>query len=112
MLVVWPAAFWHEVTTVHEVCAEHGELLDVGPVGAAPADGEHAPLLSASSDEAAHEPCPFLTLAQPSSAAPEARAAGEPMFARPALAVLPSAERQLSVPILSLAPKHSPPALA
>lgn len=115
-LLVWPASFWHEATTVHEVCAEHGELVDVAGADRA-SSTEHTgePVLRQADSrdhEAGHEHCPFVALGQPSSSAPEARATGVRMLEQPAFLALPGAERWLSVPILSQAPKHSPPAIA
>jgi len=113
-LLVWPAAFWHEVTTVHEVCPEHGEILDVSGVFVAPSAGaELGPRWTATKARGEqHTVCAFVTLAQPSSPAPAARDAGVFLVEAPAIAPHASGTRQLSVPLLCLAPKHSPPALA
>lgn len=112
VLGVWPAAFWHEATTVHEVCAEHGELVDVSGLEGAPGEGAgEEPLWGEPEEhEGEHEHCPFVTLGQPSSPAPAVRDAGARLDE--AVAALPqwSRARRVSVPILLQAPKQSPPA--
>jgi hypothetical protein len=114
VLLIWPAAFLHEATTVHAVCPEHGERLDVAKSGALPAsvpagpeeEGEH---FGDGDETGAHEECPFVLLAQPTSAeshAPEWRAE---LRETHAVDVRAAEQRHSSVPLLLLAPKQSPP---
>jgi hypothetical protein len=111
ILLVWPMASWHESTTVHAICPEHGERLDVStdaPSGAAPAD-EHDAEGAGNDAEDAHEECPFVLLAQPTSSdcgAPQWRI--EPLEPRTHVTSV-AHEAHRSTPLLLLAPKQSPP---
>jgi hypothetical protein len=112
VLLVWPAASWHESTTVHAICPEHGERLDVAstdaPSGAAPTD-EHDAEGAGNGAEGAHEECPFVLLAQPTSSdcgAPQWRI--EALEPRAHVASV-AHEAHRSTPLLLLAPKQSPP---
>ncbi|MEQ1892926.1 MAG: hypothetical protein ABL998_10315 [Planctomycetota bacterium] len=109
LCLVWPLASWHELTTSHEVCAEHGELLDVGSGAQAPDEAdEDGPRYLAGSDET-HDPCQFAPLAQPATGSLR-----EPVFAqvRAVEFVVSSpleAPRAPGFPRYLLAPKQSPP---
>lgn len=110
-LLVMPVASWHEATTVHEICAEHGEVLDVAAPLEHAEDAEAAgPQWSASDEEhGEHELCPFLQLGQPTSPPPETPlGAGRPVETAVATPRVEHA-RHASVPLLCLAPKQSPP---
>ncbi|NOT30776.1 MAG: hypothetical protein HOP15_10060 [Planctomycetes bacterium] len=111
VLGVWPAAFWHEATTVHEVCAKHGELVDVSGPEDAPSEGAgEGPLWGEPEEhEGQHEHCPFVTLGQPSPPAPAVRDVGVRLDEAAAVPPQWSQARRGSVPILRLAPKQSPP---
>jgi hypothetical protein len=112
---VWPSVLLHEATTFHAVCPEHGELLDVE---FAPGGSDHGPdepgvrLSAAENEEGAHELCPFVVLGQPASPAqdvPCGRILGEEPLGPVEIA---REFRFQSIPILRLAPKQSPPAIA
>jgi hypothetical protein len=108
--LVGPSALWHEATTVHAVCPDHGEILDAGhdvPVSAAPVDGPS--WTQEESGEGAHEECAFVALSQPSSPTSAPPPAG--VFLQEAGgADAPGSEvRFVSIPLLLLAPKQSPP---
>lgn len=110
-LLVLPVASWHDVTTLHEVCPEHGETLDVAVLpGAAEQPSDEGPRWSAGeAGHGTHDVCPFVQLGQPSSPAPEvelARALPRPARVEAALA---HCERHAPIPVLLLAPKQSPP---
>lgn len=110
---MWPAAFWHEASTVHAVCPEHGERLDVSaPAEHAHDEDESGPRWTAGAEAEHHDTCPFVALAQPSSHAPEARDAGVHLSEERGACPAARCERRSSVPLLSLAPKHSPPVIA
>jgi hypothetical protein len=108
---VWPAAFWHEATTVHVVCAEHGELVDVPAPGCASNESDElgADLDAQAPEEHGHDHCPFVTLGQPSEPAPVARAAGVRLVEVAGVCPPGGQTRRVSVPILLQAPKQSPP---
>lgn len=112
---VWPSILLHEATTFHAICPEHGELLDVE---FAHADSDHGPedpgvrLSAAESENDAHELCPFVVLGQPASPAYDVPC-GRILGKEPLVPVEVAREfRFQSIPILSLAPKQSPPAIA
>jgi len=106
LVSVWPLAAWHELTTTHAVCAEHGEVLDVAQGGEG--ELEDGPrIVELDFDE--HDPCAFAPLAQPAGAASGApRVHVEPIRvgAETAPAVAPRAP---AYPRYLLAPKQSPP---
>jgi hypothetical protein len=110
-LLVLPVASWHEATTLHEVCPEHGETLDVtAPRGDHAPTTEGEPCLSAAEGEhAEHELCPYVPLGQPSSQAPEARLAEVRLPETRHEVARAHHARHASIPLLLLAPKQSPP---
>jgi len=108
----------HELFEPHAVCAEHGELVErPGAAGAADEHGAQDPASGprvAKSDprSSAHEHCPFALLGRSTTSPFEGLrlvVLGAPPEAAGAEA---SAEPARSIPLLSLAPKHSPPGLA
>jgi hypothetical protein len=103
---VWPLSRWHELTTTHEVCAEHGEVLDVGSSLEQELGDE--PIL-VERDESDHDPCAFAPLAQPN----EAGGGAPRIVAEPVLVGLgagrPETPRAEIFPRYLLAPKQSPP---
>jgi hypothetical protein len=110
VLLVWPAVSWHESTTVHAICPEHGERLDVTSTDAPSGSADAHDADGAGNDaEGAHEECPFVLLAQPTSSdcgAPQWRA--EPLEVRTHVTSV-AHEAHRSTPLLLLAPKQSPP---
>lgn len=113
-LVVWPAALLHEATTLHEICPEHGEILDVAKSSPVPDEthGGEPGWTSSGQTDGHHELCPFLTLGQPSSPLPQVRVSGVRLLETAIVSSGVREARILSIPILLLAPKHSPPAIA
>jgi len=113
-LFAWQAGAWHDATTVHRVCAEHGEVLDAGARASAershPEERPQGPAWSAGLEREEHAACPLVVLGQPASTAPEPVAgAGRPC--QPGPAPLRGIETpRSSIPLLLLAPKQSPPA--
>ena len=108
-VIAWPTTRIHEATVQHAVCEEHGEIIDVAADAqtAGVEDGER--WKSTASDEGGHEHCPFLALGQPGEPAAgvalrEARLAAEGDSVPPS-----SEDRFVTVPLLCLAPKQSPP---
>lgn len=106
LVSVWPLAVWHELTTMHAVCSEHGEVLDVAlRAEGEPEDGPR--LIDLDYDE--HDPCAFASLAQPAGdggGGPGVRIealVGRGQAAWPAFVRAPAYPRYL------LAPKQSPP---
>jgi len=103
---MWPLAAWHEFTTTHAVCAEHGERLDVAHgATSTPHDGP----VVADLESNGHDQCPFAPLAQPAEddgrapRAPVMACIVGPMFVRA------DAPRAPTFPLYLLAPKQSPP---
>lgn len=110
-LLVLPVASWHEVTTVHEVCPEHGETLDVAAAPGAPAaPSDEGPRWSpGDAGHGAHDVCPFVQLGQPSTPAPEVALAPTRPCAPKAEVAPAHRERHAPISVLLLAPKQSPP---
>lgn len=106
LVSVWPLAAWHELTTTHAVCAEHGEVLDVAQGGEG--ELEDGPrLVELDFDE--HDPCAFAPLAQPAGGAGGApRLQAGPQLVRCEVART-EPPRPEAFPRYLLAPKHSPP---
>ena len=108
LCLLWPLASWHELTTRHEVCPEHGERLDVAHDAAGGLD-EDGPRVTGEDEDEGHDVCPFTPLAQP--------AEGEPRFVLPEVVELARLEPATRVPAVRvpafprylLAPKQSPP---
>jgi hypothetical protein len=109
-MVVLPVASWHEVTTVHEVCPEHGETLDVAAAPGCEPSSEGGPRWT-TPDEAhgTHDVCPFLQLGQPSTTLSEPVLARALPLASRSEVSLAHRERHAPIPVLLLAPKQSPP---
>ena len=109
-LFAWPATRVHEATAEHAVCAEHGEVVDVGAGdahGPTSEEGERWRAQEEHEDEHGH--CPFLLLGQPGDGPREAQPPCSLRVER-ARATNPGSEVRLaSVPLLCLAPKQSPP---
>ncbi len=106
---LWPAL--HNALFTHAVCAEHGELVHV----AAHADrtdvaaGETTAISPLDADDA-HEHCQLPPGTRELAAEPGERATLLDASAEPsATTFVESDERSLSIPILALAPKQSPP---
>lgn len=107
----------HEALVPHAICAEHGEPIEVSP--GALREAAHLPWESGLRVEAAgaadetHEHCEIALLegtkglfdALPSPGAPAIVAL---RAAQPA----PAARAETSIPLVLLAPKHSPPRIA
>lgn len=106
LVSVWPLAAWHELTTTHAVCTEHGELLDIARGGEG--ELEDGPrLVELDFDE--HDPCAFAALAQPAGealGAPRPQAGPQLLRSEVARTEPPRSE---AFPRYLLAPKHSPP---
>lgn len=108
LCLLWPLASWHELTTRHEVCSEHGERLDVAHDTADGPDEDGLRVTGEDEDDG-HDECPFTPLAQPAD--------GEPRFVLPEVVELAhlepatpvSAARVPAFPRYLLAPKQSPP---
>jgi hypothetical protein len=71
-LLHWPWAVWHEVNTRHEVCAEHGERIEIGSCveygqPAVEEDGEDCAQVAPEvpPGTSGHDHCAFGDLAQP-----------------------------------------------
>jgi hypothetical protein len=114
-LVAQLAGFLHLALERHAVCADHGELVHADPGDAHASEGvgavsERGPSLAGGSEGTQHAHCGTLPAIQPKHAAsgPSFRAA--PALCEPCGHATPKATARSSVPILSLAPKHSPPA--
>jgi hypothetical protein len=111
-LFVGPLLLVHDTTQLHEVCHEHGEVVDVTAQSRAQAPRhEDRPRWDAARDsEAHHDHCLLATLVQPSGEALHLRAWGESRVEAAVPAKTPGSEvRLVSVPLLCLAPKQSPP---
>ena len=115
LLVVGFAGRLHEALVPHVLCAEHGESVEL-PSGASTCTAgsdarEH--IDSSKGHARGHEHCDLALLGRtknllPTHIAPVARSASdsrEPLTRT-------SASHESSVPLLLLAPKHSPPAIA
>lgn len=103
---VWPLHAWHGLTTVHAVCAEHGELLDL------PLAAEHEPedglrLNGLEGEE--HDACAFAPLAQPAGDGSPRPCLERVLVPVPLDARGPETPRAPTVPRYLLAPKQSPP---
>jgi hypothetical protein len=110
--VAWPTAQWHEATTRHEVCAEHGEVLDRPLASAERTQEEGVPVYSEESDAEAHEACPYLPLFQPTVSESAARLVWALVDAVLPVACTGRAAPERPIAILFLAPKQSPPSAA
>lgn len=109
--LVWPSALLHEATTLHAVCPEHGELLDVEAHDST-AHGDEAAglrLVAPGGEDGGHELCPFVALGQPAAPSGEVPLRASRFPGSAALAEAGSEHRFQSIPILCLAPKQSPP---
>jgi hypothetical protein len=107
LVSVWPLAAWHELTTTHAVCAEHGEVLDVAHGGEGELEDGRPRLVDLDFDE--HDPCAFAPLAQPAGGpggAPLPRCEAQPLCSA---AARPEVPRAPAFPRYLLAPKQSPP---
>jgi hypothetical protein len=111
----------HEVLVRHAICAEHGELIELSGAVRTSSEAEvrsadtprSSTVGAASDDQAGHEHCPVAFLAKgrtslqldvlPEACSEVGCVAG---------VVAPADREQGSVPLLLLAPKHSPPGLA
>lgn len=111
----WFAHAWHDSTAHHEICADHGELVEASAapecdVASHQGLGEHGVALTATHpNDAHHEHCAFVALTQPSVPLDtRAFAAIEwetsPLHGVPDAAVPSRDERRFL-----LAPKQSPP---
>lgn len=105
---LWPLASWHELTTPHAVCPEHGERLDLAH-DEERADRHDGPRLVAPNDGHAHEECAFTPLAQPAEGEPPAWFLGGEVLAEASPDPEPVAVRSEARPRYLLAPKQSPP---
>jgi hypothetical protein len=109
----------HFLLVPHTICAEHGELLELGEEGAAHAaasrehraDGDRQPRAASPEAVAAHEHCQVLARGQREQALPQGSFVALVPVAPPQAACIfgtPAAlARALSA--LTLAPKTSPP---
>jgi len=107
LCVLWPLASWHELTTRHEVCPEHGERLDVAH--GAPADTGDGPRVDGQEEEDGHEECAFSPLAQPADGQRHAVVPEGLALAGLVPTVRVEVPRAPTFPRYLLAPKQSPP---
>ncbi len=110
-LLVLPVASWHDLTTFHEVCSEHGETLDVAavPEGSEPPCDSGPQWSKQEGDHGTHDVCPFVQLGQPSTPVSEVVLARTLHSAARVEASLVLRERHAPIQVLFLAPKQSPP---
>jgi len=101
------ARFLHELAVPHRLCAEHQRWED----GSRESAGEtetRAP--SYRSEQRAHESCPLGDCARLDAALDGPAPSVRGVLARTPSVESPSEESRRSIPLLLLAPKHSPPA--
>lgn len=112
----WFAHAWHDATAHHEICADHGELVEASAaphcdVASHHQTDEHGAALTATHpNDARHEHCAFVALTQPSLPLDACGFAAvatvtAPVVREPAAAKTADGER-----LFLLAPKQSPPA--
>ncbi len=113
-LAGWLASFVHQVAVPHEVCREHGELVEAGAAAAAGEGREGAQLAPAGEPHAEeHHHCIVLALARERFTVFEDRApALQDVEARVAPAPRDPSACWTSFPRYLLAPNHSPPSPA
>jgi len=104
----------HEALVPHRICAEHGESIEVARAGSPPQQAPSGPKVvgSSKSRESLHEHCDLVLLGRAKQVLvlpwmPTGLALSEQE--REWIASTGSPEA--SVPLLLLAPKHSPPAI-
>jgi len=124
VLVVSFARSVHEAVVPHSICAEHGESVELAPgtgAPALPADAHHPhrestdPRVVDSPENRAedHEHCDLAVLGRTKELFQQQPAQAPAATSAPrVLAQHGTASGELSVPLLLLAPKHSPPARA
>jgi hypothetical protein len=107
----------HEALVPHSICAEHGEPVELSAAVSsqtAPDSDAHTPrLVDSKSHATSHQHCELVLLGKTKgllapSIVTVARAASTPRES----VRWTSADHETSVPLLLLAPKHSPPAIA
>ncbi len=107
----------HEALVPHAICAEHGEPIEVSPGAlreAAHRPHESGPRVEAAGEaEDAHEHCEIALLESAKGLSAALPAPGAPaIVALRAAESWPVARAETSVPLVLLAPKHSPPRVA
>ena len=104
----------HEVLEPHAICVEHGDVVELAGAPEVHDDAhDGGPRWSRlQADRRDHEHCPFAALGRGRAlhavCAPSVSIGTGYSLERPR----PSVEVRQSVPLLSLAPKHSPPEIA
>lgn len=122
VLVTLVAFFWgqlearnHAAAVVHVACTEHGVVEDLNGDAAAEADPPTAApgIRAEAQPESPHDVCSMQAMGGGQSQTPSARVAlppVEPVFIE-ILALRPATPARAGPPILSFAPKTSPPAV-